>query len=85
MVKNNNGNNLNAHFLSLNNIALTSLLDFSIVFVVMDTSIKNWVAMSIMYIYYQDCPIVRTIHHAINITSMKAELFAIKYGINQAT
>jgi len=28
---------------------------------------------------------VETIHHAINVMSMKAELFAIRYGINQAT
>ena len=28
---------------------------------------------------------MKTIHHAINIMFMKAELFAIRYGINQAT
>jgi len=51
MVKNNNDNNLKAHCLSLDNITLTSLLDFLIALVVMDTSVKNQVATLIMYIH----------------------------------
>jgi len=85
MVKNNNDNNLKAQCLSLNNIALTSSLDSSIALVITDTSIKTQVATSITHIYHQNCPIVKTIHHAINVTSMEAELFTIRYGINQAT
>ena len=77
-VKNNNNNSLNAYCLSLDNIVLTSLLDSSIALVVMDASIKNRVATSIVHIHRQDCPIVKTIHHAINVTSTEAELFAIR-------
>jgi len=43
------------------------------------------VATSIAYIYVCDKPITKTLHHATNVTSMEAELFAIRYGINQAT
>ena len=84
-MKNNNNNNLKAHCLSLDNIALTSLLDFLIALVVMDTSIKNQVATLIMHIHHQDCPIVKTIHYTINVTSIEAKLFAIRCSINQAT
>jgi len=28
--------------------------------------------------------LAKTIHHAINVTSTKAQLFTIRYGINQA-
>jgi len=77
MVKNNNNNNLKVHCLSLNNIALISLLDSSIVLAVTDISIKNRVVMSITHIHYWDCSIMKTIHHAINVMSMEAELFAI--------
>ena len=85
MVKNNNNNNLKAYYLSLDNIALTSLLDSLIALVVIDTSIKNQVPMSIVHIHYWDCPIMKTIHYAINVMFTEAELFTIKYGINQAT
>jgi len=84
-VKNNNNNNLKAHCLSLDNIALTSLLDSLIALVVMDISIKNQVATLIMHIHCQDCPIVKTIHYTINVTSIEAKLFAIRCSINQAT
>ena len=38
--------------------------------------------MSLAYIYIYDKPVIKTFHHAINITSNKAKLFAIRYGIN---
>jgi len=48
-------------------------------------SIKNNVATSIAHIHTHDKPLIKTIHHAINITSTEAELFTIRCGINQAT
>jgi len=39
---------------------------------------------SIFHIYIHNKPIVKTLHYAVNITSMEAELFAIRCGINQA-
>ena len=53
--------------------------------VVSDISIKNQVATSIAYIYVHNNPIIKTIHHVINIVSTKTELFTIRCGINQAT
>ena len=53
--------------------------------VITDTSIKNHVATLIAHIYSHYNPIIKTIHYAINIITTKAELFAIRYNINQAT
>jgi len=59
-------------------------LDSKTAIAVLDTSIKNQVATSIAHIYTYDRPVVKTIHHTINVTLTEAKLFAIKYGINQA-
>ena len=53
--------------------------------VITDASIKNNVAISIAHVHICNKPVVKTLHHAVNINSMEAELFAIRYGINQAT
>ena len=39
--------------------------------------------MSILHIHSFDKPVVKTLHNAINITTAKAELFAIQCSINQ--
>jgi len=41
--------------------------------VVPDVSIKNQVAMFIVHIHIHDTPVVKMIHHAINITSTGAK------------
>ena len=51
----------------------------------MNASIKNNIATSISHIYIHDKPVIKTLHHAVNITSTKAELFTIRCSINQAT
>ena len=48
-------------------------------------SIKNQVVALIAHIHIYNNPIIKTLYHAINITSTKAELFAIRCGINQVT
>jgi len=53
--------------------------------VITDTSIKNNTATSIIHIYIHNRSVVKTLYHAVNINSTKAELFAIRCGINQAT
>ena len=53
--------------------------------VVLDPNIKNQVAMSIAHIHVHKTSVVKTIHHAINITSTEAELFVIRYSLNQTT
>ena len=41
--------------------------------------------MSISHVHVHNKPIIKMLHHAVNVTFMEAELFAIRYGINQAT
>ena len=53
--------------------------------VVSNTSIKNNTATSISHVHVHNKPIIKMIHHVVNVTTTKAKLFAIRYGINQAT
>jgi len=69
----------------LNEITLQALANSKTAIIVSDTSIKNQVATLITHIYVNNNPIIKTIHHVVNITSTKAKLFAIRCGINQAT
>jgi len=47
-------------------------------------SIKNQVATSILHIHLFDQLVVKTLHQAVNISTMEVELFAIRCSINQA-
>jgi len=78
-------NSIKMHIHYLNNISLKSSIDFRYALVVSNTSIKNHVATSIAHIHVHNKPVIKTLHHAVNITSTKAELFTIRCGINQAT
>ena len=51
--------------------------------VITDVSIKNDITTSISHIYSVDRPLVKTVHHALFVTSIEAELFAIRCSINQ--
>jgi len=52
--------------------------------VITDASIKKDIATSVAHIHSTDRPLIKTVHHASFITSLEAELFAIRCGINQA-
>ena len=52
---------------------------------VIDASVKNNITSSIAHIYVHNKPIVKMLHHTINITSTEAEFFTIRCGINQAS
>ena len=56
----------------------------NLVLMITDASIKNDIAMSISHIHSVNRPLIKTVHHALFVTSMEAELFTIRYGINQA-
>ena len=77
-------NNLKSHICLLNNIALKSSSDSTITLIISNTSIKNNVAISISYIYVHNKLIIKTLHHAMKVMTTEAELFTIRYGINQA-
>ena len=68
----------------LDEMVLESFSTPSVTIVATDISIKNNVATSIVYIYAHNKPLIKTIYYAVNVTSMEAELFAIRCGINQA-
>ena len=76
--------NIKGHLHDLDNIAISASTDLHSIIVISDASIRNNVATSILHIHSYNRLIIKMIHHAINITSTEAELFAIKYRINQA-
>ena len=49
-----------------------------------NASIKNNVATFITHIHIHNMPLIKTIHHAVNVTSMEVELFTIRCSINQS-
>ena len=55
----------------------------NLVIVVSDASIRNNVATSIAHVHSYSKPVKKEIHYTVNITTTKAELFAIKFKINQ--
>ena len=69
----------------LDEIVLESSSSSSVAIIASDVSIKNNVAISIAHIHTHNKPLIKTIHHVVNVTSMEVELFALRYGINQAT
>ena len=72
-----------AHFYKLNKIAQNALLDFHIIIIVSDVSIKNNITTSILHVLSGHNTIAKTIYYAINITSTETELFTIRCRINQ--
>ena len=69
----------------LDNLVIMSSEDSSYTLVITNGSIKNDVAISIVYIYICNKLIVKTLYYTVNITSTEAKLFTIRYSINQAT
>jgi len=72
------------HIQQLDNLAIESSNTPSNTLVVTDASVKNNVASSIVHVHIHNKPIIKTFHHASNITSTEAEFFVIRCGINQA-
>jgi len=68
----------------LNNLAIESSNSPSNALVVTDASVKNNVASSIVYIHVYNRPVIKTLHHVVNITNTEAEFFTIRCSINQA-
>ena len=73
------------HIQKLNNLTLQVSDASKIAIVISNISIKNQVATLIAHIHIYDNPVIKTLHHAVNIMSTEAKLFAIRWGINQAT
>ena len=69
----------------LDNTIIKLLNSFSTTIVVTDASIKNNIATSISHMHIYNNSIAKTVYYVIYVTSTKAELFAIRCGINQAS
>ena len=69
----------------LDEVVIVSSLDPFYALIITDASIKNNVTTSIAYIHVCNKPIIKTTHHAMNVMTTEAKLFAIRCGINQAT
>ena len=69
---------IKVHICKLNYIIFQTSTDLKAVVVVSDTSINNQVATSIAYIHTHDSPVIKTVHHTINVTLTEAKLFAIR-------
>ena len=77
-----NDGNLKSQICQLNNMTIESLNNPSYILIITDASVKNNIATSISHIYIWNKPITKTLHHTVNITSTKAELFAIRCSVN---
>jgi len=75
---------INAHVCSLDKILNDFFLNSNTVLIISDVSIKNNVATLLSHIYSGQSILAKTIDHAFNIIFTEAELFLIRYGINQA-
>ena len=74
----------NSHWNKLDKIFNEFSSDTKTVLVIFDASIKNNAITSISHIYNIHNIIAKTLHHTINIISIKADIFSIRCKINQA-
>jgi len=80
--KNNEKINFQLH--KLDNIIFKASSNNSLAIVFSNTNIKNNIIIFVAHVYLYNSLVRKTIHHVINIISTEAELFTIRYGINQA-
>ena len=72
-----NKNNIKSHLHSLKSVSLQLSSDPHTTIVILGASIKNSIATSIAYVHIYNSPVIKTIHHAVNITSTETEIFAL--------
>ena len=79
-----NNPSFKSHIQQLDALAVDSSTSSCNALVITDMSVKNNVTLSIAHIHVFNKPVVKTLHHAVNITAQEAEFFAIRCGINHA-
>ena len=77
--------NFEDHANQLNDIIISSSLNLLYTLIISDTGVKNNVTTFITHIHIHNRSIIKMIHYTANITSTEAELFTIRYSINQVT
>jgi len=80
----NKAKNKSSHSQQLDDMTTQSSRSPHMAIVVSNASIKNDIATSVSHIHIHDQPLVKMVHHTAFVTSTETELFAIRYGINQA-
>ena len=78
-------NSLKMHIYQLNSLAIKFSSVPLYALVITDTSVKNNITMFISHTHIYNKPLTITLHHVVYIMSTEAELFTIRYSINQAT
>ena len=73
------------HIHQLNSVVIELSSSQSITIITTDASIKNNIAISISHTHISNQPLIKTLHHTAFVTSSEAKLFAIRYGISQAS
>jgi len=71
-----------AYYNKLDELVYSVSLEPNIALVILNANIKNNVTIFIADIYSFNSSLKKMLHHAINIISTEAELFALRYGIN---
>ena len=66
----------------LDKMTIESSSNPSSTLIIMDTSVKNDIAMFILHTHMHNKPLIKMLYYAVHITSSEAELFAIRCGIN---
>ena len=74
----------NSHLHKLDNLFDNLMMDSNTIIIIFNASLKNNVSMSISYIHSHSEQVKKMVYHTVNIMMTDAELFAIRYEINQA-
>ena len=75
---------IKSHLCNLDNITINTSSNLHSSIVISDASIRNNIAISILHIHSHDKPVIKTIHHTVNVITTVAKLFTIRCDINQA-
>jgi len=78
-----NDSSFKSYLQQLDTLAIEFSSSSSNTLIITNVSVKNNVALSIVHIHVFNKPVVKTLHHIVNITSSEAKFFAIRCGINQ--
>jgi len=79
------GKSNKTHIHQLNSMVIEASSSQSTAIVASDASIKNNIATSISHTHISNQPLIKTLHHAVFITSTETKMFTIRCSINQAT
>jgi len=80
-----NNHSFKLYLQQLDALAIESSTSVTNTLVITDASVRNNVASFIAHIHVHNKPVVKTLHHTVNVTFMEVEFFALHCGINQAS